>query len=164
MVVQTSVNALPEKGAPGMVADGWAGTDIMSAAAGEPMNPGVLVTLDSGKVELPDAAADFDPDAVAGIVCQEHKGFDSKDNLFSAGDSVPVMKKGRVWVVTEDTLTVGAHPYVRHAADGGNTTLGAFRSATATGATTQVSYIRVVEVASASLAKVEILLPAADGE
>jgi hypothetical protein len=43
-------------------------------------------------------------------------------------DTVSVMRKGAIWVETEDACSAGGDVYVRVAASGANTQLGAFRS------------------------------------
>ena len=46
---------------------------------------------------------------------------------FAAGETLAVMRKGRIWVITEEAVTPASPVFVRFASGGGGTQLGAFR-------------------------------------
>lgn len=48
--------------------------------------------------------------------------------IYADGATVPVLDKGKIWVTTEDTCVERGAVYVRIAASGANTQIGAFRS------------------------------------
>jgi hypothetical protein len=79
------------------------------------------------------------PLLVRGIVIASHEiesQTGSAEPSYPAESVVPVLRKGRVWVLSENAVTEGTSvPFVRHAVDGGNTAIGKVRAGTATGAT-----------------------------
>lgn len=97
---------------------------------------GCVVTKGASTDEIvhPDAAAEItDEKLVRGVVVASHE-MESKNDGQAPGyvpkSVVPVMRKGRIWVLAEDTITEGTSTVnVRFAANGGNTQLGALRGA-----------------------------------
>jgi len=142
----------------GMLAD--AGADkltisrLVELAAGIPA--GVMVTRDGATDEetqclLPTAAADLTDDHLLGITlydASKEPGTNAGDNEYDDEEAVPVLRRGRVWVIAEDDVTVeaGAQCYVRHTS-GTGTQLGAFRMDADTAAAAAISNCRFVTAA-----------------
>lgn len=135
--VQSSVQNTAAFGAPGLPGDGWFGTDITSVPAGDGygasagIQPGyALYEGTTGVVDYPTSSGQVT--AAAGIGVAD-PALESLDILFPQGKAVPVMRKGRIWVVFEDpeSAVVNSSPYVRTSGVG---TPGAFKS-TSTNAT-----------------------------
>lgn len=76
------------------------------------------------------------------------------------GKTIGYVKSGYVYVVTEDLLTINTHPYVRVTAAGAEV-LGTLRSDSDGGDAVQVTWMKVVEVISSTLALVDVDLSAA---
>jgi hypothetical protein len=126
------------KGYPGMIADSALVQDIESKLnpAGE-VKFGCVVTK-GASTELivhPDAAAEItDEKLVRGIVVatkeQENQASGTGEPGYKVKSVVPVMRKGRIWVKSEDAITEGTSTVnVRYASGAGGTQLGAFRGA-----------------------------------
>lgn len=97
---------------------------------------GCVVTRGAASDEIvhPDAAGEItDEKVVRGVVVASHEMESQTGNAtpgYIAKSVVPVMRKGRVWVVSESAITEGTSTVnVRHTANGGNTQLGALRGA-----------------------------------
>jgi hypothetical protein len=87
--------------------------------------------------KLPDAAGDITTagNKTGGVVVasQAHGSEDITEPAYAAKELVPVMRRGRIWVYTEDSVAIGSPVYVRHAANAGLNKLGSFAGATGTG-------------------------------
>lgn len=59
---------------------------------------------------------------------EKAKGTGTATEAEANGGKLDVLRKGRIWVVTEEAIAIGNDVYFRHTAKGGNTTLGAFRT------------------------------------
>lgn len=97
---------------------------------------GCVVTRGASPDEIvhPDAAGEITSELlVRGIVVATHELESKQDSAtpgYPAKSVVPVMRKGRIWVLAEDTITEGTSTVnARFAANGGNTQLGALRGA-----------------------------------
>lgn len=118
---------------------------------------------DYQKAYLPTAAADVTGFAV-GVSYRDNsvEPTDGTDPLYADGDKVPILKKGRIWVVCENILTAATmnSVYVRHVA-GGAEQLGAFRSTADSTDATVLPGARWLTTTSAinSLALLEVNLP-----
>jgi hypothetical protein len=82
-------------------------------------------------VELPDATAKVTDGRGLGVavsdVSVESDG--GAGNGYEIDDAVPILRRGRVWVISEDAVAaVGTPAFVRFAAGGGGSVLGAFRT------------------------------------
>lgn len=121
----------------GAIADSAMVQDIESKinAAG-PITFGCVVTKGASTdlIVHPDAAAEItDEKVVRGIAVASHEmesqaGSDAPN--YKTGSVVPVMRKGRIWVLSEDAVTEGTGTVnVRYAAGAGGTQLGALRGA-----------------------------------
>ncbi len=69
-------------------------------------------------------------DTVIGIsVLDQSIPIDRNDvHQYTAGSVLGIMKKGRIWVIPEDGVTIGGSVYVRHTASGNGVQFGAIRS------------------------------------
>ena len=137
--VQTSYTIGMAVGFPGMIADASMIQDIETH-----YNPegavffGRVVTRGAAATQIvhPDAAAEItDEKLVRGLVVATQETVSSypNDNLdpaYPAAMPVPVMRKGRMWVLAEDTITEGTSTVnVRYLAGAGGTKLGSLRGA-----------------------------------
>ena len=124
----------------GMLADSALVQDIVSYK-----NPdaevkfGCLVTHGAadGEVVHPDAAAEVtDEKLVRGVVVATHElesVENSEDPGYAAGSVVPVLRKGRIWVESEDAVTQSTSGvYARVLASSPLVQLGAFRASSMT--------------------------------
>lgn len=135
--MQTSYSINQAAGRVGLIADNSYVKDVYSYinAAGE-VKIGCVATRGASESEIvhPDAAAEItDEKLVRGIILGSHEmesQSGSADPGYVVKSVVPVMRKGRVWVKAEDTITEGTSTVnARLAANGGNTQLGALRGA-----------------------------------
>jgi hypothetical protein len=79
--------------------------------------------------------------------------------VYPINSAVSVMRTGRIWVVVEETVVAGDLPFVRFAAGGGGTQLGAFRkSADTATAVALPTAVYVSGAASGGYAVVELNL------
>lgn len=128
---QTSFDTNPAAAFAGMQGDGNQDGYVVSRYNGEAsgMPFGILVKQDTDQEKCKLYTASAKP---AGVVLHSHY----HDNQSLAGalgvpaaDMANVLRKGRVWVLTEGTVAAGAQAYARHTSDGAsNTQLGKFRA------------------------------------
>ena len=136
--MQTSYSIDMAAGRVGGIADSSMVQDIETHknAAGE-VKFGCVVTkgASSGLIVHPDAAAEItDEKVVRGVLVASHEmesqASGSGDPGYEEDSVVPVMRKGRIWVEAEDTITEGTSTVnVRFAANSPNEQLGALRGA-----------------------------------
>jgi hypothetical protein len=112
-------------GYPGLRADtdNYRARTYIAAAA---LAYGLGVVLGAGgKAALPGASTD----KFLGVVMHEgrEKAQGTGTSQFAAGDPLAVMSQGPVFVKVEEAVADGDPVFVRFAANGANTTLGAFR-------------------------------------
>lgn len=129
------------KGYPGMIADSAVVQDVESKinAAGE-VKFGCVVSKGASTelIKHPAAATDItDEKLVRGIVVAtkevENRLASTGIPGYPAKSVVPVMRKGRIWVTSEDAVTEGTSPvHVRYAGTG---QAGAFRASSVTNET-----------------------------
>lgn len=113
------------------------------------------------QVDAPNAAGDI-TETLAGIV--RHREASASDAV-AVGDVIDVVRGGLVWVLTEDAVAAGQHPFIRITADAGGPAgaarpVGGFRSDADTDEATECT--RAVYRSSTTgigLALVEINLP-----
>ncbi len=77
------------------------------------------------KAMLPSAAVQITGPRAMGITILDSTREGGSD--YPALRPTPVMRKGRIWVVTEDAITRFVYPFVRYTVNGGND-IGGFRS------------------------------------
>jgi hypothetical protein len=150
--VQSSYSQNMSRAVPGMLADGpHQGFDPVSRIAAAGLAPGILVIegATSMTAESPDASGDIAATAVAGVVLWnpgKQPSLAAGEVLYDAGEEVPVLRRGRVWMYTETALSKNAVPFVRYTASGGNTLLGALRNDADTAkAAAATGMLRVIE-------------------
>lgn len=159
MPIQTTYLASPATAIEGMVADASRQTDIMSRAATVAIPAGrFCVRAADGTCKLPTVTGDV---TGAGVGL----GVSMYDAVAAPGgyvqyDMVPIVHKGRVYVVVEEAVTEGDPVFVRFAAGAGGSNLGAFRKSADTATASQVPNAVYRSSASASgLAVVELNSP-----
>jgi hypothetical protein len=131
--MQTSVSDSITAGREGALAETNEGTKINSRICEETngIKPGRGVTAGTTKgtqAELPDALADVTGGVFEGItlwIPGREPGGD--DGEFLDEETMPVLRRGVVWVETEDAVTYGDQAYCRCVAAGAEE-YGAFRS------------------------------------
>jgi hypothetical protein len=143
MSVQTAVNNFPAVGVAGELVDSTDSNDVISgkAAASSTFVPGTFIVLDETSTATGDSdvavrlvAATGDVTSAylgLGFVVQQTFGGDNSTSAsanYSGPCVLPVMRSGRMWVVTEEAVAVGDDVYIRFAAGAGGTQLGAVRS------------------------------------
>lgn len=104
---------------------------VTAHAEDEPLNGGQLVVAGAGgdrSIRLPSTGTDV----VLGITVNQAEGADLDDpstaHLYPALSQVPYLRKGRVVVEVEETVTRGDPVYARFTAGAGGTVRGAFRN------------------------------------
>lgn len=135
-MVQTTYSVTADKAFAGLLGDGSDGVrDILSRASEEasahPFGVGVTVTGATDPVTqyLLPAATGF---TFLGVVAHTH-ALDNRaltlDNGVENGDTVDVVRKGRIWVPVEQTVTpFTSVPFLRHTANGPTDQPGFFRT------------------------------------
>ena len=101
----------------------------------EPMPAGILVAQGVNFQDCRLVNASGDTSSLAGVVVHQHKpmAFSSDPaalppaGKYPAMSNIPVCKRGRIWVVVEEAVSVGDVAYVRYAAGAAGSQLGAFR-------------------------------------
>lgn len=127
---------IPPVSYPGQIVD-LANNDIISGLAEVAIPYGKFVAKGSATTEpyrhigkLPTAATDITTVAnVLGVsVADQGRAQDSGVTLptYPIGAAVPMMRKGRLWVIVEEAVTKGQAVYVRFSAGATLTELGAF--------------------------------------
>lgn len=130
MTVQTTVDARPAAGVPGQIYDGGEFHDIQRYIASEDIPFGALVRIVGDYCERPDNAGEV-TGVMAGIAVKSDEV--PTQTGWKAGDIVPVMTVGRIWVLSETAQADQSTPFFRTAgagtqgaarndADGGNAT------------------------------------------
>jgi hypothetical protein len=115
--VQTTITNDPTIGAPGMLYDSEGQKDVVSCRAQEAIPFGAYVRIIGGECELADSSAEVTADD-GGVALHGHNVPTGVG--YAAGDMVPVLRSGRVWVTTEDAIANGAQPFIRFTTNSGN--------------------------------------------
>jgi len=121
-------------GYPGMIADGLP-TEVVSWPAQDRIPYGTAVSLRSGAVSLP-TAADLTSGEFLGIAIRSNSNEYPADPLpiYARYDAVPVLIKGRVWVMVEEDVALGDAVGIRTTA-AADKQVGAFGKASTSGFT-----------------------------
>jgi hypothetical protein len=134
--MQTSVDTYLSEAFAGMKAD-TNFDDVLSRKAGEDIDfgLGVVETSTEEESKLPSASGQY----FDGVALHTHtKELDSSDERkYSEKDSMSVLRRGRVWVISEDAVSIGDDVYLRHTTNGSNTP-GNFRTDNDSGNAMQV--------------------------
>lgn len=155
---QTSYSVDQPVAKAGMLAD-LSFKDVVTRSNAAAVLVGKLVSLDGeGKCKAPAAATDITNATLAqGVVLSQHAMESSASGApqYPAKSAVPVARKARVWVETEDAITVGTSSVnVRYAGTGDK---GSFAGAPVTNETAVLPNARWVQGNSAAgLALLEI--------
>jgi hypothetical protein len=123
---QTSFPVVPAIGNYGDIADGFdTQSESLGAGVTIPFGRAVVSHSVEGQCDLPASSSE---------VLNKLRGVAVKDETrksgtgYSANEAVRVMTRGRIYVQVEETVATDDPVYVRHTANGGNTTLGIFRN------------------------------------
>ena len=80
---------------------------------------------------------------------------------YPMGKDIPLLRKGRMWVKVEESVTAGSPVFVRFASGAGGSQLGAFRTSADTASAAQVmGAVFAGSAAAGGVAIVELNLPA----
>jgi hypothetical protein len=167
MAFQTTITRSPALGVEGMVADSnelTVDSKLVKAATLAPGRAVRVATADAATdyVTVPAAAAEVTGDATNppcfGVTMWDGTAL---SNPYVANDPVPVVRVGVVWVISEAATNPTLPVYIRHTANGGNTTIGGFSSAAGTGLSLAPAGWRWAssQTATTGLAKLQINLP-----
>lgn len=165
--MQTSYLANPLVGIEGMKIEDYPSAIITGLAEGATIKVGVACAFDttSGRhnkaVRAVAAAADITGAVAAGITLWDPT-YPFDDGDYKRYASLPVMRKGRVYVLSETAQVKGTHPYVR-VATGAASVLGKIRNTADTVSSvdtaTQAPWITVLEtITAAGLVMIEVNL------
>ncbi len=161
MGIQTTVSA-----APAAAYEGQTKGDVFeeSANAEADLTNGRLVVLgtnDKG-AKLPAAAGDVTGKTLGITRYQASRMVNWPSGVtvpFPNGTTVPVIRRGKIWVKVEEAVAPGDPVFARHTAGAGGTTIGAFRKSADTATAAQVpSAVYRTTAAINGLALVEINL------
>jgi hypothetical protein len=164
--MQDSISNTPDIAKAGQVAypnaPHFHGTGVFQTSGRTRANlAGRVVSYDSGAgskgVKAPASSADLTVLTARGIGILRSLQDPTED---PEDCTVGYVKSGFIYVPTEDLLTINTHPYVRVTAAGAEV-LGTLRSDSDGGDAVQVTWMKVVEVISSSLALVDVDLSAA---
>jgi hypothetical protein len=116
----------------------------------------------AGKVKAPATAAEAAaPDGALPYDASYPRRTDTQTTDYVAGDMVPIVDKGPIYLYAETAMVRGSQPYVRYLAGAGGTELGVLRNALVASETALCLGIRVKETTTAAgPVKVELNLPA----
>jgi len=143
MAVQTTYPKAPSAAVAGQLYD-HGPHDIITmrnaeSTASMPFGIGVAFKTSSPATDLDAILLSGSGDLVAGIIVHSEdyaRTFTLPDGTTAGelgssglrpGSILQILRKGRIWVTSEDAITVGLRPFIRFSANGGNTQVGAFR-------------------------------------
>lgn len=165
MAFQTTITRSPVVGFEGGAADSNPLT-CDSKVAKTTLAPGRAVRVDAADafelVTVPTAATHITgAAAIAPVLGVTLCDTTQPANPYVAGDPVPVVRQGTMWVICEDAVSPALPVYIRHTTDASGTVIGGFRASAATGAALAAAGFRWVSTTTAvnQLAKLEINLP-----
>lgn len=117
---------------------------------------GQAVVRDSdNKVKLPGQATDITNTFEGFAVRQEY--YEASSAGYANGASLPVLRRGYIWVLTEGAVTEEGSVFARHTASGGNTVLGKVRADADSATAAQVPNAKfVTSTTAAGYAIVEV--------
>lgn len=125
----------PAVAIPGMLVDSSLDKDIISKFLTDPtLNFGLAVTHDVGETDeearAPAATGEVTGGAFLGVAIADTTLEQAATAVgYSSGDTMRLLRAGRLWVLTEEAIaTIGLPAFVRFASGGGGTILGSFRT------------------------------------
>jgi hypothetical protein len=157
---QTTYNTEFAQAFPGLIADAADPKDILSRANEESAN----VPFGLAVVPGTDGAEQFLLPSATGQVClgvlaHRHQREDVEADGLNEGEVGDVLKRGRIWVVTEEAVAVDSPVFFRHTAPGVEQ-VGAFRTDADTANADEITSARWVAATSAAgIAQLDISLP-----
>lgn len=131
--MQLSYSNTPDIGFAGMAVDAGP-KDVVTGLNEEALDAsvGFGVGVVQGDADEGFLLPDEDGLMLKAVTLHEHRGDNSLIagvGAIPAGGTAPLLRKGRLFVLTEDAVDAGAKAFCRHTSDGGsNTQLGKFRS------------------------------------
>lgn len=158
--MQTDYNDLAVQ-VEGGLGDSSFGMEIVSrkAAVAITFGKGVIATANEGETTLPSATGFI----FTGVSIQSQK---AQTNAAAAAqynidDAVPVLRKGRIWVLAETVVDPTQPVYLRHTANAGTTAPGRFGNTADTANADQIANARWLTKTTAidQLALLEINMP-----
>lgn len=104
-----------------------------------------------GKVKLPTTANEVQLTGVGFVVYDAaHTVPDGSAFDYAAGDAVPVLEHGDIWVQSEEALAYGDPVFVRFASGGGGSVLGLVRNDADTATAAELVNARVLKTTAAA--------------
>lgn len=167
MGIQTSVTYSPAVAIEGQLDDSAnSGADERSYAAGVDITNGRFVVQGTadGRCKLPTATGEITGGKALGISRYRATAMTSwpagQTVPYPQGTTVPVVRRGPVWVKVEEAVAPGDPVFVRFAAGAGGTALGAFRKSADTATAVQYPGAVYLDTAAANgLARVDLNMP-----
>jgi len=162
-----SYEAVAGQGVPGQLYGAGLGYDIVSAAFENTSPPGIyagkcLISGTDGlrQCKVPAATGDVTGGKVKGVsIYEPARGKRASGYDFDTYDSISILRKGLIWVLSEDTIVQDAALFVRFTANGGNLP-GNFRSDADTDKAVALPGAKVVKGRTgAGLILIEVNLP-----
>lgn len=151
---QLSYSDTPTAGRPGLEYDVSASNDIVSWVADEAIPYGVWVSETvEGHCELPDTSAEITANKGGIALIDPAK---ASGAAYAIGDVVRVLRRGRVWVSSEETLVKSDTLFARFAAGAGGAQKGSFRNDADTASAATPVGASVYRGGAANLAVLEI--------
>ncbi|MDB4995195.1 MAG: hypothetical protein JWM74_2627 [Myxococcaceae bacterium] len=111
LAVQTTMTNNPDVGRAGMPYDSSQFQDVVSCRAQEAIPFGAFVRIVGTDCELPDSSGEVTGSDGGVALATQNKA--TQAGGYAAGDIVPVMRAGRVWVPAEELIAVGTQPFIR---------------------------------------------------
>lgn len=165
MAIQTGVTYTPAVAIEGQLAD-LNNHDTRSYAAGVDITNGRFVVMGAtdGRCKLPTATGQITGGTALGISIYEPTRMvnwpSSVTVPYPQGSTVPVLRRGPIWVKVEEAVAPGDPVFVRFAAGAGGTALGSFRKSADTATAVQYPGAVYLDTAAANgLARVDLNAP-----
>jgi len=151
----------PDRYLVGQIDAAWPSNVMSARIEVDGVPPGVWVVLDETdtpgtgeplRARLPAAAGDVTEAKLWGLVAMDDTKPQEADGtvVYNDGDLAPIMVRGRMAVLPEDTIAIGAAPFVRHTATPPEQ-LGAMRSDADTADAVILTQARTVTAMGAAL-------------
>lgn len=159
-IPQTSYDLYPAAGYAGQIADLGAFTEKVSGLAQVALDAGLFLVKGtaSNQVKLPTATGEVTNNLKGVAVYQSLRMPTGGANRYAIGDSLPVLRKGRIYVpVISVAVTDDMVPYIVHTGGDAGKIRGDNAASNATAAPSGVKVI--IGAAAGGLAVVEINLP-----
>ncbi len=129
---QTAYTIVAADAFPGLLDMNFQDPDILSRFNEESarVSFGLMVRQGTAAEQLQNFSA-AGQDAI-GVTVHRHtekaKTTGTAEEIAASGGKADVLRKGRIWVATEEAVAIGDDVFFRHTASGGNTVIGRFRT------------------------------------